>query len=178
MRRRDRNQLTTVQRPDIVSPRWDVKFYDKEKIAPGYWFTAPYEKVGVREPGGAWVGPHIYDGDGGLIWSGSYKWDNINIMDFKLSRVRGKDMLTMMFPVEADGIVLDNHYNEVDRVPVGITGKTLNMHELNFVENGASLLLLKRNITRATKEMSKVIGYEGNCQVIFSSFEDISTANW
>ncbi|KAK3691689.1 hypothetical protein LTR37_018482 [Vermiconidia calcicola] len=167
-----------ITRPDIVSPRWEVKYYDKDAITPGYWFLAPYEKVGEREPGGAWIGPAIYDGDGGLIWSGSYIWNNINIMDFQMQKVRGEDRLTLMFPVEGDGIILDNHYREVDRTPVGITGKTLNMHEFHFVENGASLLLLKRNITKASKEMSKAVGYDGECQIMFVGIEEIDTANW
>ncbi len=33
-----------VTRPDIVSPRWQINYHDKDrsKIAPGYWFVAPY----------------------------------------------------------------------------------------------------------------------------------------
>lgn len=78
-----------ITRPDIVSPRWQVTVHDKTNIAPGYWFTAPYEKIGERKPGGAWIGPHIYDSNGDLIWSGAYLYDDRNIMDFKLSNVRG-----------------------------------------------------------------------------------------
>ncbi len=167
-----------ITRPDIVSPRWEVTIHDKTNIAPGYWFVAPYEKIGERKPGGAWIGPHIYDGNGDLVWSGAYKWDDRNIMDFKLSNVRGEDMLTMMLPPEEDGILLDNHYQIVEKVPVGIKGKTLNMHEFTFVEEGKTLLLMKRNVTHASKELSKAVGYDGECSVMFAAFEDIDTTTW
>ncbi|KAK5173560.1 uncharacterized protein LTR77_002241 [Saxophila tyrrhenica] len=167
-----------ITRPDIVSPRWEVKIHDEKNIAPGLWFVAPYERIGERKPGGAWIGPHIYDGNGDLIWSGSYMWDDRNIMDFKLSNVRGEDLLTMMLPPDEDGILLDNHYQIVEKVPVGIKGKTLNMHEFTFVEEGKTLLLMKRNVTHATKDQSSVVGYEGECAVMWADFEDIDTTTW
>lgn len=167
-----------MQRPDIVSPRWDVKIYDESELTPGYWFLTPYERIGERRPGGAWVGPHIYDQWGGLIWSGSYLFDDINIMDFKLSNVKGEDRLTMMYPVEGLGYIFDNHYELVEKVRVGITGETLNMHEFHFLDDGKTLLLLKRNTTYASKEMSKETGYDGKCHVTFEGFEEVSTEDW
>ena len=138
----------------------------------------PYEKIGERKPGGAWVGPHIYDQYGTLIWSGSYLFNDINIMDFKLSNVKGEDRLTMMYPVEGLGYIFDNHYEIVEKVPVGITGETLNMHEFHFVEDGKTLLLLKRNHTYATKEMSEKTGYDGECHVTFDGFAEVDTETW
>ena len=161
-----------------MSPQWDVTIHDESELAPGYWFLTPYERIGERRPGGAWIGPHIYDQWGGLIWSGSYLFNDINIMDFKLSNVKGQDRLTMMYPVEGLGYIFDNHYEIVEKVPVGITGVTLNMHEFNFVENGKTLLLLKRNTTHATKEMSKATGYDGECYLTFDGFEEVDTENW
>lgn len=34
-----------VSRPDIQAPRWNIKVYNEEALAPGYWFLAP---VSVR----------------------------------------------------------------------------------------------------------------------------------
>jgi hypothetical protein len=167
-----------ITRPDIVSPRWQVKIHDEHGIAPGYWFVAPYEKIGERKSGGAWIGPHIYDGKGGLIWSGSYMWDDRNIMDFTLSNVRGEKRLTMMLPPEEDGLILDNHYRITEKVPVGIKGETLNMHEFRFADDGDSLLLLTRNITFSTKEQAKAIGYEGECHISFDGFKEVDTTSW
>ena len=99
-------------------------------------------------------------------------------MDFKLSNVKGEDRLTMMYPVEGLGYIYDNRYELVEKVPVGETGVTLNMHEFNFVENGKTLLLLKRNTTHATKEMSAKTGYDGECFLTFDGFEEVDTENW
>ena len=65
---RDEGLDKYVSRPDIVSPKWQVQIHDTQNIAPGYWFLSPYARVGEKAPGGAWIGPHIYDGHGGLIW--------------------------------------------------------------------------------------------------------------
>lgn len=162
-----------VTRPDIVAPQWDVKIYDEDALAPGYWFMTPYETIGEKNPGGAWVGPHIYDQYGMLIWSGSYLFNDINIMDFKLSTVKGEKRLTMMYPVEGLGYIFDNHYDLVEKVPVGETGKTLNMHEFHYIDDGKTLLLLKRNSTFATKEMSAKTGYNGECHVTIEGFEEV-----
>lgn len=169
-----------ITRPDIVSPRWQVKHHteDKSLIAPGYWFVAPYERIGERRPGGAWIGPHIYDGEGGLIWSGSFMNDDRNIMDFKLSNVRGEDRLTMMLPPDEDGLILDNHYQILEKVPVGIKGKTLNMHEFSFSRDGASLLLMKRNLTHASRAQSEEIGFQGECSIMFAGFEERDAETW
>lgn len=167
-----------MQRPDIVSPQWNVTIYDESALVPGYWFLTPYEKVGQRQPGGAWIGPHIYDQWGGLIWSGSYLFNDTNVMDFKLSNVRGHDRLTMMYPVEGMGYVYDNNYELVKKVPVGQSRTTLNMHEFHYVEDGKTLLLLKRNHTYATHKESAKTGYNETCHVTWEGFEELDTKNY
>jgi hypothetical protein len=63
--------LTTyiIQRPEIRAPKFDVTVYEPEKLAPGYWFIAPYAKLAqeyfpsrVLQP--CQIGPSIYDGNG------------------------------------------------------------------------------------------------------------------
>ena len=80
-----------------------------------------------------------------------------------------------MLPPDEDGLILDNHYQIVEKVPVGIRGQTLNMHEFHFVEDGRTLLLMKRNITHASKEMSETVGFDGECSVVFDGFEELDT---
>ncbi|KAK3722006.1 hypothetical protein LTR37_002822 [Vermiconidia calcicola] len=176
---RDEGLETYVSRPDIVSPKWQVQIHDTQNIAPGYWFLSPYDRVGRKAPGGAWIGPHIYDGQGGLIWSGSYIFNNRNVMDFTLSRVRGQSRLTAIFPPGEYGPVINHHYQVLDKLPVGKQHKTLNMHDLHFVEGGKTLMLLTRNTSAVTTaEQAKVIGYDAPCHINSPGFKDIDTTTW
>lgn len=77
--------------------------YDEDALAPGYWFVSPYEKNGYKQPGGSWIGPHIYDGSGELIWSGSHLFNHINVMDFGVMKVGNEDLLSMSYAVEGKG---------------------------------------------------------------------------
>ncbi|KAK5173138.1 uncharacterized protein LTR77_003260 [Saxophila tyrrhenica] len=168
-----------VSRPDIISPKWQVQIHDTENIAPGYWFLSPYARVGEKSPGGAWIGPHIYDGNGSLIWSGSYIFNNRNVMDFTLSEVRGQRRLTAIFPPGEYGPVIDRHYQVLDKVAVGKQHKTLNMHDFHFVEGGNTLMLLTRNTSDfSTAEQAKVIGYDAPCHIGSPGFKDIDTTTW
>lgn len=61
-------------RPDIEAPRFRIVLYNDSLIAPGYWFIASYDYLDEsRATGGHWTAPQIYDGSGGLIWSGSVR---------------------------------------------------------------------------------------------------------
>ena len=163
----------TLQRPDIECPRWKIQVYDEEAISPGYWFVSPYEKNGNKLPGGSWIGPHIYDGSGELVWSGTDLFDHINVMDFKVQNWNGTDMLSMLFAVEGKGIILDKHYRIVDEVDVGITGETFNMHDFRTIEDGSHYLYLQRNVTTMSREKSIYLGYKiGLCQITYPGFQE------
>lgn len=84
----------------------------------------------------------------------------------------------MMLPPDEDGLLLNNHYQLEEKVNVGIKGETLNMHEFTFVEEGKTLLLMKRNVTHATREQSQAVEYDGECAVMWAAFEDIDTTTW
>lgn len=162
-----------VSRPDIEPARWNVQVYDKTRLAPGYWFVSPYEKNGYKLPGGSWIGPHIYDETGELIWSGSHMFNRINVMDFAKRNVDGKEMLTMLYAVEGSAYIIDNHYRVQDTVFTGETGVTFNMHDFHTIEDGTKYLYLKRNITEASQEMSQEeLGFDGKCKVTFPGFEE------
>lgn len=64
----DGSYFKFVTRPDIKAPVWSIEVLNKTAVAPGYWFVAPYEIVTQETPGDAWVGPHIYDSSGELVW--------------------------------------------------------------------------------------------------------------
>lgn len=76
-----------VTRPDIGAPKWSIEIYDKDALAPGYWFVAPYALLGQTDYP-LWNGPHIYDQEGGLIWSGSPLFKHFNSYDFRVAQVR------------------------------------------------------------------------------------------
>src|ERR1700761_8702614 len=90
---------TFVTRPDITCASWNVKVHDEAALTPGYWFVSPYEKNGKKTPGGSWIGPHIYDNHGELVWSGSHLFKKINVMDFGIMDVNGEDLLPMSYAV-------------------------------------------------------------------------------
>lgn len=63
-----------VTRPDIEAPRWHVTVYDKDRVAPGYWFVEPYDYLDQSlVNGGKWTAPMIFDETGELIWSGAVR---------------------------------------------------------------------------------------------------------
>lgn len=68
-----RNLLTVnSQRPDIEAPKFNITIYDPSKVSPGYWFVPSYDFLDQKaQTGGRWCAPHIYDGRGELVWSGS-----------------------------------------------------------------------------------------------------------
>ena len=166
-----------VTRPDIDAPRWDIKVYDKEALSPGYWFVAPYAMVDGHSNADAWVGPHIYDAKGELVWSGAPHFNNYQTFDFKVCSVNGEDMLTLIWPHGNVAAILDSSYETYKTIHIGKTrDKSLNMHDFQIVENGTRALFLKKELKRASKKISKEIGYNGNCNVKFIGFEEVNLA--
>jgi hypothetical protein len=136
--------------------------HDEEKLTAGYWFVGvkpSLEKtIGTQQP---WFGPHIYDGKGELVWSGSDQFDNSNVMDFRISSVRGEDRLTVLDRDRKIGLVLDNHYEIVESFAVDADKPEVNAHELNFVDNGNSVLVIQNNNQVAPDEEAEQVGWEG-----------------
>jgi hypothetical protein len=54
--------------PEVRALRFDVAYYDRESVSPGYWFVAPYGVIDPEAPTKQWkpcqIGPYIYDADG------------------------------------------------------------------------------------------------------------------
>lgn len=164
---------TYLSRPDIQPLRWLVQVFDKDRLAPGYWFVSPYDINGNTQPEASWIGPHIYDGDGELVWSGSHMFNNINVMDFKILPVKGEELLSMLYAKEGRAYLLDKHYRVRETVFTGDSGSVFNMHDFHTVEDGTKYLYLQRNITYASREMAlEQLGYDGECFLVFPGFEE------
>ena len=163
---------TFISRPDIDCPRWDFTVYDEDALAPGYWFTSPYQEA-VQDDGrgGNWVGPHIYDQTGELVWSGVPLFNGWDVFSFTKSVINGRDMLSLIFKHEYS-VLLDNGYRIDKKIEIQSEGWEPNMHELHAVDNGTRLLQMKSWAKDTTREISAEIGYDGNCNVKFYGFEE------
>lgn len=60
--------LMSSQLPEVRALKFNVAYYDRESVSPGYWFVAPYGVIDPEAPTKQWkpcqVGPYIYDADG------------------------------------------------------------------------------------------------------------------
>lgn len=166
-----------VQRPDIKAPRWRMTVHDEKSIAPGHWFLAPYEDLNQEGHGSPWVGPYIYDRNGDLIWSGIPDFKRFNVFDFHVSEVDGRDMLTLLYPHDHYGYVLDNSYNTYRKIDVSDNG-AVNMHEFNVVENGTRALVLSNNFGNPSEDASREVGFNnGICSAPFEGFQELVSHN-
>lgn len=153
-------------RPDILAPRWNITTYDPKALAPGYWFVGPYIDIGSRERGEAWLGPHIYDQTGELVWSGAPLFDHFMGHDFRIAQVGGVDMLTVVYSHNNSGVILDKNYRIIRDVGYSDSHMHSNFHDFNVVEDGTRALVLTRDEhTVLSKEKTKVIGFDGECIV-------------
>lgn len=138
---------------------------------------APYGIVDQTHNDKAYVAPHIYDGDGELIWSGAQLFEGYNAFAFRVASIGGKDVLTALEPSEERGLILDDTYQIQDEVHVGEFGKTTNMHDFQIVDNGTRALYLNHETTE-NMHNARVAGYTGGpCKVSYNGIEeqDIAT---
>ncbi|KXT17724.1 hypothetical protein AC579_3605 [Pseudocercospora musae] len=167
-----------VTRPELKAPKWIVNVTDERAVTPGYWFVAPFEYIDQKDPANGWVGPHIYDGKGDLVWSGVSVEQGWDALDFRISNVRGQDMLTWLVQKTGDGIIMDNTYTLQKRVDVGTLGVDFNSHEFNFFDGGSKAIVLDEGRGPATAEQLKAVDYEKNCTVLFNGFRILDTSTW
>lgn len=145
----------------MKSPKWDVTIYDKSKLAPGYWFVgikpSLQSTIGTHQ---FWFGPHIYDNDGELVWSGADQLDTSNVMDFKLSHIKGVPHITVLDRDRKEGLIINTNYELVDSFLVDYDHDNVNGHELHFVEDGTSALILRNNDEDAPVDEAENIGWD------------------
>ncbi|KAL2784853.1 ASST-domain-containing protein [Aspergillus keveii] len=149
----DDDLMSFVTLPKVRALKFDITYQDRDAVAPGYWFVAPYGVIDPEVPTNRYqpcqIGPYIYDADGMLIWAGSCMFDNRNVFDFKAAN-NIDDQSHLSFILQhayhddgsdkGYGYVLDQHYNEEYKVPVTNNLGAFNMHEFNVLDGGKTAL--------------------------------------
>lgn len=146
-----------------------------ESLAPGYWFLSPYEDLNQVGHGDPWVGPYIYDRDGNPIWCGTQMFQQFNAFDFRLTNYRGEEMMTIVFPEEHEGVIMDNSYKIVKTLDIK-HAELVNMHEFSVIENGTRALVLVDHLGKPTLDETREIGYFNNdqlCKTNFDGFREV-----
>ncbi|KAJ5899300.1 hypothetical protein N7495_004044 [Penicillium taxi] len=159
----DLNSYLTLPRHRIL--KWDITYHDRSRVAPGYWFVAPYFKYGGEEFTNRWmpcqVGPYIFDQDGELVWAGACDYPNRNAYDFRVVNTLGPSphlSWQMHPPFEGspeDGlaVIYNNHYEPIYQInrPTEIQ----DMHEFMVKEPPVALTLIARNEWRSMAEFGQ-----------------------
>lgn len=136
-----------------------------------------YEEVHQKTHGENWVGPHIYDGKGELVWSGASKFKNYNTFDFKIQQMDGKDVMTLVYPEFNKAVIMDESYEIYKTIDFDDYDMELNMHDFNLKNNGTRALALHNNHQVATKEMMQAVDWHKECLARFTGFEDVDVKN-
>lgn len=97
------------------------------------------------------------------------------VSDFRVSKVRGQDMLSFLYPQNRSFVVLDNHFNIFKELEISPsdTSEMFNMHELNFVNDGSRALFFDDRPKHLSKKQSEAFGFiNGTCFVQESTFRE------
>ena len=109
-----------------------------------------------------------------MIWAGSPLFDHIKFWDFKVADFDGADMLTGIAQRDNAGIVLNSKYEVVRNFFWTPAWATSNMHDFNFVEHGARVLMAtKKEHMKLSIELSKTVGYFGECEVTADGIKEV-----
>ncbi|KAJ5580031.1 uncharacterized protein N7459_006016 [Penicillium hispanicum] len=137
----DDDLVTYKTLPQIRALKWDVSYYDRSAVAPGYWFVSPYFVNEVEPKTNRWmpcqIGPYIFDQDGELVWAGSCEFENRNVFDFHMvDNLGDKPYLAMMLQPEwgnpesrVTAVFYDNQYKPAYTIPDPAMG--LDLHDIN-----------------------------------------------
>ncbi|KAK3072058.1 hypothetical protein LTR53_007530 [Teratosphaeriaceae sp. CCFEE 6253] len=140
-------------RPDLRPPKLHIRVNDGARATPGYLFIAPYDFHRTNVLSGTYMahqmGPHIYEPNGDLIWSGADLFGDRNTLDFKIASFGGDTYLTFVtgtshewapLPQGAD-IMLDASYQLVLNLTSAIErGRNLDPHEFTIVDDGGAAI--------------------------------------
>jgi len=177
----DQAYRTYITRPEFRVPKATIETYRPDQLSEGYWFIAPYPSLGRERQSWSWpvcpFGAHIIDGNGELVWGGACKFNSRNVFDFRVSRYRDKDYLSMTMLIGPSGedetgvgLVLNNNYEVVRTVEITKNPREFNNHEFNMVNNGKSALV----ITSEQKDVeTPELGFEGKSRIDFNRFLEI-----
>ncbi|KAJ5168358.1 uncharacterized protein N7482_003952 [Penicillium canariense] len=143
----DDDLMSFVTLPDVRAVKFDITYQDRERVAPGYWFVSPYLHIEPDEPTSLYeqyqVGPHIYDQDGHLVWTGSPMFDNRNVFDFKVINSFGNEPhISLILQYANDdsergfGMILDKNYEVSRKIPLRPDLGAFDIHEFNVLKDG------------------------------------------
>ena len=141
-------------------------------------FISPYEIIVQKNDAGRqWVGPHIYDGEGELIWSGTPELDGFLLNDFRVSNVNGEDMLTGINPKHMGAMIFNNRYELHREIKIRKKGRGPNRHDFHTCDEGTRALAMTWYAGNASPEDLQSIGKEGPCRLNREGFQeyDINT---
>lgn len=100
---------------------------------------------------------------------------NMSVMDFRISKLHGENVISLIRPEVREGVFLDNSFRIVE--DIAIDG--FNMHDFNLVDNGERALIITRGVRNASEELSRVTGLEhGQCEANFLGIEEVDTKTW
>ncbi|PYI10928.1 hypothetical protein BO78DRAFT_393478 [Aspergillus sclerotiicarbonarius CBS 121057] len=158
----DDGLLTSVQMPNIRAIKFNVTHHHPDLVSPGYWFVAPYWYFEADAPDGKYmpcqVGPHIYDGNGTLIWAGSCLHHNRNIFDFRANHRWDDQSIRLSFIMQHSYVndgsplskgaayILNDRYEVEAEVPVTNDLERFDLHEFNILEGGHTALAATQRI--------------------------------
>ena len=162
-----------------------MSIYEPDQVTSGYWFTAFYGDLHTRLPSSVFrpgqVGPHIYDNNGDLIWSGAHLFGDRTTFDFKVAQHNGSQFLTFIAGSDLNqsdypggsGVVLDNSYNYVQTVDESSGRGTMNMHEFTTIDDGRRALMITygSRLTDVVKHNVPSKTFVGN-----NGFSEVETA--
>ena len=120
------------------------------------------------------LGPHIYDSEGELVWSGAGLM-NENVMDFRVSNVKGEDMLTLLF--KGTAFLIDDRYEIREKLEISEPWRA-DEHDFYFLDNGRRVLVFQKEERNATLDQSREVGFDGNCVVTYEQFQELDTETW
>ncbi|KAK5175755.1 uncharacterized protein LTR77_000895 [Saxophila tyrrhenica] len=168
-----------ASRPDIKAPVWEIKRYNETALAPGHWLVAPYEVKTQEVAGEPWVGPHIYDEDGQLVWSGTPTFGYWNVFDFSTSEVDGALHLSGLDWHNQRGVVLDDSYR-LKRTASSLSEEDTfqNMHGFHVVDDGAhALVQIVRRWNVPPDITFESVGYNHTCEAHYQGFREVDLSS-
>lgn len=86
--------------------------------------------------------------------------------DLRVANIHGNDKMTVIYPRENAGLILNNKYEIEKRVVYSSNFNYSNMHDFNVIANGERALVLTKNTHKVIPSpWAKSVGVDGGCSV-------------
>lgn len=100
---------------------------------------------------------------------------NMSVQDFRISRVNGKDEMSLIRPELRAGVLIDDHFQITQDIPI----EGFNMHDFNFVDDGKHALVILRGVQNSSREDAIATGLEeGLCSANFHGIAEFDVNTW